>query len=150
MGLLDCLRSSAPTRDARALGSARANARRAGLAGRIQLGQPRSRGRSRRPRGASRAWWSPIRRTESGSGKWPSWSGLYETLGERLKSRSRGWEAAVFTANPELSAHLGLRARRVNVLFNGPLDAKLLVFDIGPVVRGRSGGGRAGASQAAD
>ena len=70
-------------------------------------------------------------------------AGLYETLGERLKQSFAGWEAAVFTANPDLSAHLGLRARRVNVLFNGPLEAKLLVFDHRAGVRGRpAGGGR--------
>ncbi len=58
--------------------------------------------------------------------------GLYETLGAKLKESFVGWQAAVFTANPELSAHLGLRAHRVNVLYNGPLAAKLLVFTIGP------------------
>ncbi len=57
--------------------------------------------------------------------------GLYETLGAKLKESFVGWQAAVFTANPELSAHLGLRAHRVNVLYNGPLAAKLLVFTIG-------------------
>ena len=56
---------------------------------------------------------------------------VYETLGERLKAGFSGWEAAVFTGNPQLGAHLGLRAHRVNVLYNGPLECRLLLFHIG-------------------
>ena len=37
-----------------------------------------------------------------------------------------------FTGNPELGAHLDLRARRVNAFYNGPILCKLLLFDIDP------------------
>ncbi len=57
---------------------------------------------------------------------------LYETLGRRLKEHFAGWEAAILTANPDLSAHLGLRAHRRNTFYNGPLEARLLLCHIGP------------------
>jgi 23S rRNA (guanine2445-N2)-methyltransferase / 23S rRNA (guanine2069-N7)-methyltransferase len=90
--------------DARALGRARGNAQRAGLAG-------------------------PLSKR---LGEISDLVGVYETLGERLKESFSGWEAAVFTGNPELGAHLGLRAYRTNVFYNGPLPCRLLVFKIDP------------------
>ncbi|HXV20738.1 MAG TPA: bifunctional 23S rRNA (guanine(2069)-N(7))-methyltransferase RlmK/23S rRNA (guanine(2445)-N(2))-methyltransferase RlmL [Desulfuromonadales bacterium] len=58
--------------------------------------------------------------------------GLYRTLGERLKSHFSGWNAAVFTGNPELGRDLGLRARRLHTLFNGALECRLLQFEVAP------------------
>lgn len=58
--------------------------------------------------------------------------GLYRTLGERLRSHFPGWNAAVFTGNPELGRDLGLRARRVHTLFNGALKCRLLQFEVAP------------------
>jgi 23S rRNA (guanine2445-N2)-methyltransferase / 23S rRNA (guanine2069-N7)-methyltransferase len=58
--------------------------------------------------------------------------GLYRTLGERLKSHFPGWNAAVFTGNPELGRDLGLRARRLHTLFNGALECRLLQFEVTP------------------
>jgi 23S rRNA (guanine2445-N2)-methyltransferase / 23S rRNA (guanine2069-N7)-methyltransferase len=72
---------------------------------------------------------------------------VYETLGERLKSSFSGWEATVFTGNPELGAHLGLRAHRTNVLYNGPLACKVLVFHIGTGTTGRGGASVLGESR---
>jgi 23S rRNA (guanine2445-N2)-methyltransferase / 23S rRNA (guanine2069-N7)-methyltransferase len=117
--------------EARALGSARANARRAGLAGRIGF-EVRDLAKLAEPPGVVPGLVVTNPPYGKRLGEVSELVGLYETLGERLKKSFAGWEAAVFTANPELSAHLGLRARRVNVLYNGPLEAKLLVFDIGP------------------
>ncbi len=134
-------------RDMRALGSARANARRAGLAGRIQL-EVRDLAALASPPGAARGLVVTNPPYGKRLGEVAELVGLYETLGEKLKESFSGWEAAVFTANPELSAHLGLRARRLNVLYNGPLAAKLLVFTIGPsFAAGKPGAG--GRSQAA-
>jgi 23S rRNA (guanine2445-N2)-methyltransferase / 23S rRNA (guanine2069-N7)-methyltransferase len=133
--------------DKRALGSARANARRAGLAGRIRL-EVRDLGSLAAPQHVT----PPATLETAGAGaeiaipglvvvnppygrrlgEMTELTGLYETLGARLRESFTGWQAAVFTANPELSEHLGLRAHRVNVLYNGPLAAKLLVFTIGP------------------
>ena len=116
--------------DARALGAARANARRAGLAGRIQFAIRDLRALTA-PTGVTPGLVATNPPYGKRLGEVSELTGLYETLGERLKLSFSRWEAAVFTANPDLTAHLGLRARRVNVLFNGPLEAKLLVFDIG-------------------
>ena len=126
--------------DQKAIGTARAQrpqgrarrphrlrAARAGLADRRsdRARRPHRSGRRPRPGGHQ-----PTLRQAPRRGR-RSWSRLYETLGERLKASFSGWEAAVFTGNPELGAHLGLRAHRVNVLYNGPLDCKLLLFHIG-------------------
>ncbi len=128
----------------RAIGTARANARRAGLAGRIVF--------ERRPLAALVAPTLSGTSETDGAAVPPSVAGglvvtnppygkrlgeveelveVYETLGERLKAGFSGWEAAVFTGNPQLGAHLGLRAHRVNVLYNGPLECRLLLFHIG-------------------
>jgi 23S rRNA (guanine2445-N2)-methyltransferase / 23S rRNA (guanine2069-N7)-methyltransferase len=117
--------------DMRALGSARANARRAGMAGRIQF-EVRDLGALTAPRGTAPGLVVTNPPYGKRLGDVSELAGLYEMLGERLKKSFAGWEAAVFTANPDLSAYLGLRARRVNVLFNGPLEARLLMFTIGP------------------
>lgn len=57
---------------------------------------------------------------------------LYAELGQALKRCYSGWRAAVFTGNPALGQHLGLRARRLHTLYNGALECKLLHFDITP------------------
>jgi 23S rRNA (guanine2445-N2)-methyltransferase / 23S rRNA (guanine2069-N7)-methyltransferase len=107
--------------DPRAIGTARGNVRRAGLAGRIVL---------ERRELASLTAAAPaslpglvITNPPYGKrlGETTELVEVYETLGDRLKASFPGWEAAIFTGNPELGAHLGLRAHRTNVLFNGPL-----------------------------
>ena len=57
---------------------------------------------------------------------------LYTLLGTRLKEAFSGWQAAVFTGNPDLGKVMGLRARRFYALFNGPMPCKLLLFDVSP------------------
>jgi len=56
--------------------------------------------------------------------------GLYHALGESLKRCYRGWQAAVFTGNPELGKVMGLRAHKMHVLWNGAIECKLLHFDV--------------------
>ncbi len=51
---------------------------------------------------------------------------LYRRLGERLRARFTGWEAAIFTGNPGLGLELGLKAFRTHTLFNGALECRLL------------------------
>jgi 23S rRNA (guanine2445-N2)-methyltransferase / 23S rRNA (guanine2069-N7)-methyltransferase len=130
--------------DARAVGTARNNARAAGLAGRVvferrelaSLVPPqRPGGRASSPASASDAAHGlVVTNPPYGKrlGEVAKLVEVYEQLGERLKSGFSGWETAVFTGNPELGAHLGLRAHRVNVLFNGPIECRLLLFCIGP------------------
>lgn len=149
--------------DPRAIGTARSNARRAGLAGRISferrdlssLTSPRPRPAPLHiadthqrqaediPAGIPTEENSHVRSVAAGLlvtnppygkrlGQASELISLYETLGERLRKSFSGWEAAVFTGNPELGAYLGLRARRTNVFYNGPLPCKLLLFTIDP------------------
>jgi len=55
---------------------------------------------------------------------------LYSRLGGVLKERFLGWRAAVLTGNPELGKHMGLRAHRLHSLCNGPIECRLLHFDV--------------------
>jgi 23S rRNA (guanine2445-N2)-methyltransferase / 23S rRNA (guanine2069-N7)-methyltransferase len=57
--------------------------------------------------------------------------GLYETLGARLRERFDGWQAAVFTPEPDLARALGLRARKRYRLYNGAVRTGLYLYDIG-------------------
>ncbi|AGA89552.1 putative N6-adenine-specific DNA methylase [Thioflavicoccus mobilis 8321] len=57
---------------------------------------------------------------------------FYALLGARLRERFDGWQAAVLTGNPELGKAMGLRAHRQHRLMNGPLDCRLLHFQVGP------------------
>ncbi len=55
---------------------------------------------------------------------------LYRRFGEVLKSSFAGWQAAMIISNPELGFRLGLRSQKPITMFNGPLECKLLRFDI--------------------
>jgi 23S rRNA (guanine2445-N2)-methyltransferase / 23S rRNA (guanine2069-N7)-methyltransferase len=57
---------------------------------------------------------------------------LYRSLGSVLLEHFPGWEAAVLTGNPQLGRELGLRARRVHRFFNGPIECRLLRFEVSP------------------
>lgn len=56
---------------------------------------------------------------------------LYRELGRVLEERFTGWKAAVLTGNDELSRSIGLRALKVNTLYNGPLKCMLAQFEPG-------------------
>ena len=55
---------------------------------------------------------------------------LYKQLGDVLKQRCTGKEAFVFTAHGPLVKAIGLRASRRDILFNGPLECRLLRFEM--------------------
>lgn len=57
---------------------------------------------------------------------------LYARLGSVLKDRFVGWRAAVFTGTPDLGRYMGLRAVRMHTLYNGPIECKLLHFQVEP------------------
>ena len=57
---------------------------------------------------------------------------LYARIGAMLRERFSGWRAALFTGNPDLGKHMGLRARRTHSLFNGPIQCRLLHFEVDP------------------
>src|SRR5690606_14002357 len=55
---------------------------------------------------------------------------LYRRLGDILKEDFNNWKAGVFTGNPELGKHMGLRAVKQYKLFNGTIPSVLLLFDV--------------------
>lgn len=57
---------------------------------------------------------------------------LYQKLGEVLRERCQGWQAAVFTGNPDLGKRMGIRSHKQYSLFNGALPCKLLLMDLSP------------------
>ena len=59
-------------------------------------------------------------------------SALYQQLGALLRTHFDGWRAAVLTGNPALGKRMGLRAARFHRLDNGPIECRLLHFEISP------------------
>ena len=55
---------------------------------------------------------------------------LYAELGRVLIDRFPDWDAAVFTGNPPLGRALRLRAYRSHTFFNGPIECRLLRFEL--------------------
>ncbi len=55
---------------------------------------------------------------------------LYAMLGDLFKQRMKGYTAYIFTGNLELAKHVGLRATRRIELFNGPIDCRLLKYEL--------------------
>jgi 23S rRNA (guanine2445-N2)-methyltransferase / 23S rRNA (guanine2069-N7)-methyltransferase len=56
----------------------------------------------------------------------------YAELGRALIERFPGWEAGVFTGNPPLGRAMRLRAYRAHTFFNGPIECRLLRFELKP------------------
>lgn len=56
--------------------------------------------------------------------------GLYRSLGDVLKRRAAGSTAWLLVGNPDLAREIGLRPSRRIVLFNGPIECRLLRFDL--------------------
>lgn len=57
---------------------------------------------------------------------------LYQKLGEVLRQQCEGWQAAIFTGNPDLGKRMGIRSHKQYALFNGALPCKLLLMDLQP------------------
>ncbi len=55
---------------------------------------------------------------------------LYRCLGRKLREEFPGWQAAVFTGNPDLADSFGLAAREQFRLYNGPLLCQLRIMDV--------------------
>lgn len=117
--------------DPRALAAARANIQAAGLGGLIQLAQGVL--VSAAPPSAN-APGLLITNPPYGErlGERIELETLYAELGTVLKARFVGWQAAVFTGNPDLGKRMGLRARKTNAFYNGALPCKLLQFSVTP------------------
>ena len=117
--------------DGRSVGIAQANARRAGLSGRI-LFERRELSVLEAPPSAAegRSLGLVVANPPYGArlGDVQKLEPLYVELGARLKTGFQGWSAAVLTGNPDLGHRLGLRPSRVNTLFNGSIECRLLRF----------------------
>jgi 23S rRNA (guanine2445-N2)-methyltransferase / 23S rRNA (guanine2069-N7)-methyltransferase len=55
---------------------------------------------------------------------------LYTQLGDILRDRFQGWQAAILTGNPGLARNLGIFAKRTHRVFNGPIECRLLRFEL--------------------
>jgi putative N6-adenine-specific DNA methylase len=55
---------------------------------------------------------------------------LYRGIGDTLKQRWTGWTAWVFTGNLDLAKKIGLKATRRIVLYNGPIECRLLKYEL--------------------
>jgi putative N6-adenine-specific DNA methylase len=55
---------------------------------------------------------------------------LYKSLGDTFKQQLKGWKAGVFTGSPVLAKSIGLRPTRRIPLFNGPIECRLLTYDL--------------------
>jgi putative N6-adenine-specific DNA methylase len=54
---------------------------------------------------------------------------LYQTLGEIFRERCAGWQACVFSGNPNLARYVNLPVRRQTALFNGKIACRLLEYE---------------------
>lgn len=115
-------------RDGQAVRAARENAARAGVAEWVDL-QPGELSQLMHPRQATGLLLVNPPYGER-LGEVEDLKGLYTTLGLVLRERYLGWKAAVFTGNPPLCKFLRLEARRSHTLFNGPIECRLLRFEV--------------------
>jgi len=114
--------------DPAALRAARANAEHAGLAGHVRFER---RGladcRPDAGRGGLVVTNPPYGERLGAESGLPA---LYAQLGATLREHFDGWQAAMLTGNPELGKRMGLRAKRFHTLYNGPIECRLLHFDV--------------------
>ena len=55
---------------------------------------------------------------------------LYKNIGDTLKNNYQGYDAFVFTGNLDAAKSIGLKATRRTPLFNGPIDCRLLKYEL--------------------
>ena len=55
---------------------------------------------------------------------------LYREIGDTLKQRWKGWTAWILTGNLEAAKRVGLKATRRIPLWNGPLECRLLKYEL--------------------
>ena len=55
---------------------------------------------------------------------------LYQDVGDFFKNKAAGYWAYVFTGNPRLGKRIGLRTTRKIEFYNGPIDCRLLEYEL--------------------
>jgi putative N6-adenine-specific DNA methylase len=119
-------------RSAEALRAARANLERAGLMERTTL----RRGEAEQlnpPQGPGLVVVNPPHGERLGLGAQAGQQGeaeAWRALGDLLKQRFRGWKAVVLAGGEDRGKNIGLRPRRRIPVMNGPLEARILPFDL--------------------
>jgi len=63
---------------------------------------------------------------------------FYNLLGQKMAQQCPGWKGAVITSSQQLGRSIGLRAGKINVLYNGALKCQLLQFDLSETNRWQS------------
>jgi 23S rRNA G2445 N2-methylase RlmL len=63
-------------------------------------------------------------------GETPGGSEAWRDLGDLLKQRFKGWKAVVLAGGEDRGKNIGLRPRRRIPVMNGPLEARILLFDL--------------------
>jgi len=63
---------------------------------------------------------------------------FYNLLGQKMSQQCSGWKGAVITSSPQLGRSIGLRAGKINVLYNGALKCQLLQFELNDTNRWQS------------
>ncbi|GFE57521.1 class I SAM-dependent RNA methyltransferase [Geobacter sp. AOG1] len=112
---------------ARAVATARENCERAGVAGLVQLAQRELADFTPPPAPGILLVNPPYGQR---LGEEEALKPLYRQLGDVMKQRCKGYTAYIFTGSAELAKCVGLRATRRIVLFNGPLECRLLKYDL--------------------
>ena len=111
-------------RDPSALAAARRNLEAAGLAGRVEWRE--GDGLDVEPPGPTGlVVVNPPHGERLASG-----DELWSRLGDLLKRRFRGWRAVVFAGGATLGKRIGLKPTRRLPVWNGPLEARILTFEL--------------------
>ena len=63
---------------------------------------------------------------------------FYNLLGKKMSQQCSGWKSVVITSEPQLGRSIGLRAGKINVLYNGALKCQLLQFELNETNRWQS------------
>jgi putative N6-adenine-specific DNA methylase len=114
-------------RDPRAVAAARANAEAAGVGDVVTI-EERAIDAAQPPPGTGTLVTNPPYGERLGEGA--DLAPLYAALGALLKRRCQGWRAFVLAGNRELTAALHLKATRRYPLRNGPIDCRLLHYEL--------------------
>lgn len=61
-------------------------------------------------------------------GEVESLRGLYELLGQQFERHLIGWQAGIFTGNPDLGRKIAWRSHKQYKLYNGAIESQLLLF----------------------
>jgi putative N6-adenine-specific DNA methylase len=121
------VRIIATDRDPQAIAAAKANAERAGVSAWIQFGVCDFT-QSPMPPAPGLLFFNPEygeRLDEN-----PDLAAHYQAIGDFMKRKARGYTGAVFTGNAGMIKPVGLKPRLKIPLFNGPMECRLLVYDL--------------------